>query len=206
MLLELDRNKKRKIGLYFGSFNPVHIGHLILANYFLEYTDINDLEFIISPQNPLKSLSTLATENHRLEMLRIALASYPDLPIRINTIEFELPKPSYTIDTLTVLQNQHPNTSYVLLMGADNLANFANWKDYRKLLTDYEICVYPRIGSDLNALSKMYDVTILDTAPIIEISATFLRDAIRKGINVSTYLPYGVWDYIMKQELYLEVK
>ena len=188
-------------GLFFGSFNPVHVGHMVLASCFLEYAPIADLQLILSPQNPLKRADTLASERHRLKMLELALAAYPELPISINTIEFELPKPSYTIDTLTVLQQQNPDVSYMVLMGADSLASIKGWRDYQKILSGFRICVYPRIGYDLQALCNRYNVSTV-SAPIIEISSTAIRAAIGEGRGVSTYLPYGVWSYIEEHKLY----
>ena len=199
--MKILQSERHKTGLFFGSFNPVHIGHLALANYFLELTPINDLQAVLSPQNPFKPVCSLLPEQHRLKMLEIALAAYPDLPISINTIEFGLPKPSYTIDTLTKLQEQNPDTTYSVLMGADSLANIERWKDYKKILSDYEICVYPRKGYDVHELSKQYNAILLD-APEIDISATFLRTAIENGYNFSAYFPYGVWSYIKENRLY----
>lgn len=197
----MPHSKENKTGLFFGSFNPVHIGHMALANYFLESTPISDLQFVLSPQNPMKPNNTLASEQHRLRMLEIALAAYPELPISINTIEFKLPKPSYTITTLTELQKQNPDTTYLVLMGADALDNIEKWKEYEKILSKFEICVYPRIGYNIEKLSKQYGAIPVG-APTIEISATFLRTAIKNKRNFSTYFPYGVWDYIKENKLY----
>lgn len=193
----------RKTGLFFGSFNPVHIGHMVLANYFLEFTPIDELQFVLSPQNPLKSLSDLASENDRLKMLEIALAAHADLPLSVNTIEFDLPKPSFTVNTLRELQKQNPGIAYVILMGADSLASIESWKDYETLLSAYEIWAYPRLGYDLQKLCKRYGVTPVEAAPVIEISATFLRAAVRNGYKLSTYFPMGVLDYIEENKLYL---
>ena len=203
--MKILESEGHKTGLFFGSFNPIHIGHMALANYFLEFTPIDDLQLVLSPQNPFKSTGSLLAEEHRLNMLELAVAAYPELPISINTIEFGLPKPSYTINTLTELQRQNPDTTYLVLMGADSLANIEKWKDYKKILSDFEICVYPRIGYDMHELSKRYG-TIPLGAPEIDISGTFLRAAIGNGYNFSTYLPYGVWDYIKEHKLYLKTE
>ncbi|MDR0660081.1 MAG: nicotinate-nucleotide adenylyltransferase [Prevotellaceae bacterium] len=199
--MKILESNRHKTGLFFGSFNPVHIGHMALANYFLDFTPIDDLQLILSPQNPLKANNELVSEQHRLKMLEIALEAYPELPISVNTIEFDLPKPSYTIDTLAELQKQNPNITYLVLMGADNLAYIERWKDYKKLLSEYEVCVYPRMGYDMHELTERYGVLSVG-APIIEVSATFIRAAIGNGYNFSTYLPLGVWDYIKKYKLY----
>ncbi len=201
----MSHGKGNMTGLFFGSFNPVHIGHMALANYFIEYAAIDELQLVLSPQNPLKPVSSLASEQHRLKMLEIALAAYPKLPISINTIEFDLPKPSYTITTLTELQQKNPDTTYLILMGADSLANIGEWREYKKILSNFEIYAYPRIGYDLQELCKKYGAIPL-AAPNIEISSTFLRKAIENGQNFSTYFPYGVWSYIKENELYTKIE
>lgn len=201
--MKVQQGERHKTGLFFGSFNPVHLGHMVLANYFLEFTSIDDLQLILSPQNPLKSVDALLSEQHRLRMLEIALAAYPELPIGINTVEFELPKPSYTINTLKELQKQKPDTTYLFLMGADNLANIEKWRESKRILKEFEIYVYPRTGYDMHKLCEQYGATPME-APRIDISATFLRTAIKNGRNFSTYFPYGVWDYIKKNKLYMD--
>lgn len=201
----MNTQEWHKTGLFFGSFNPVHIGHMILASYFLEHTPIDDLQLILSPQNPFKPISSLASEQHRLKMLELAVAAYPDLPIGINTIELNLPKPSYTITTLTELQQKNPNTTYLLLMGADSLANIGVWRDHEKILSGFEIYAYPRIGYDLQELCKKLGAVPL-AAPSIEISATFLRKEIENKHNTSAYFPYGVWSYIKENKLYTKTE
>ena len=191
---------KSKIGFFFGSFNPIHIGHLALANYFLEFSDIDELQLVLSPQNPLKSDNDMASELHRLEMLRLALASV-SLPISVCDIELSMPKPSYTIHTLEALQKQHPSMQLVVLMGADSIASIEKWKDYQRILTEFEVCVYPRRGYDAETLCQHYGVRYID-APLFELSASFIRKNIRKGHNVSAFLPYGVWQYINDQKVY----
>lgn len=201
--MKILENEGHKTGLFFGSFNPVHIGHVMLANYFLEFTPIDELQFVLSPQNPLKPLDSLASESDRLSMLKLALAAYPDLPMSVNTAELELSKPSYTVNTLNQLQKQNPDTTYLILMGADNLASIEKWKDYKIILSEYDICVYPRVGYDLQELIERYNVLSVG-APIIELSATFLRAAIKNGYNFSTYFPPEVLDYIKEHKLYTE--
>ncbi len=189
-----------KIGLFFGSFNPIHIGHLALANYFLEFSDLNELQLVLSPQNPLKPNADLANEQDRLNMLQLALDGC-SLPVSICEIELQLPKPSYTINTLEALKQQFPNKQLVLLIGADNLACIEQWKDYKRILTSYEVYVYPRIGYNAEELCKHYSVQYM-AAPLFELSATFIREGIRNNHNMSAFLPYGVWEYICSQELF----
>lgn len=190
----------KKIGLLFGSFNPVHIGHLVLANYFLEFTDIDELQLVLSPQNPLKPANELASEQHRLAMLRIALASYP-LPIDICEVELHMPKPSYTISTLRQLQSLHPDSKFVVLMGADSLAGIERWREYEAILSGYEVYVYPRPNFDVQQLCSAYGATYVP-APLVDISSTFIRQSIQQGYNVCTMLPYGVAGYIEENKLY----
>ena len=132
----------KKIGLFFGSFNPIHIGHLILANYILENSDMDELWFVVSPQNPFKDKKSLLADHNRLDMVQLAVKNYPKM--RASNVEFSLPKPSYTIDTLTYLKEKYPNYSFALIMGEDNLDSLPKWKNAEKLMSDYQIIVYPR--------------------------------------------------------------
>ncbi|MBP7357412.1 MAG: nicotinate-nucleotide adenylyltransferase, partial [Cloacibacterium sp.] len=132
----------KKIGLFFGSFNPIHIGHLILANYILENSDMEELWLVVSPQNPFKEKKSLLNDHNRLDMVQLAVKNYPKM--RASNIEFSLPKPSYTIDTLTYLKEKYPNYSFALIMGEDNLESLPKWKNSEKLIADYQIIVYPR--------------------------------------------------------------
>ena len=132
----------KKIGLFFGSFNPIHIGHLILANYILENSDMEELWLVVSPQNPFKEKKSLLNDHNRLDMVQLAVKNYPKM--RASNIEFSLPKPSYTIDTLTYLKEKYPNYAFALIMGEDNLESLPKWKNSEKLISDYQIIVYPR--------------------------------------------------------------
>ncbi|HEX7868942.1 MAG TPA: nicotinate (nicotinamide) nucleotide adenylyltransferase, partial [Chryseobacterium sp.] len=136
----------KKIGLFFGSFNPIHIGHLILANYILENSDMNELWFVVSPQNPFKEKKSLLNDHNRLEMVELAIKNYPEM--RASNIEFSLPTPSYTIDTLTYLKEKHPDYSFSLIMGEDNLESLHKWKNSDLLVKNHHIIVYPRVFSD----------------------------------------------------------
>lgn len=188
-----------KVGLYFGSFNPVHMGHLIIANYMVEFTDIDRLWFVVSPQNPLKMKSSLLKDYDRLEMMHLAVGNDPRF--RVSDEEFRLPKPSYTIDTLTHLSNQFPNYEFRLIIGSDNLEKFHLWKDYQTIAERYKIMVYPRPGSDKNSIALFPDITIAE-APLLEISSTFIRESIAAGKDMRYFVPPKVWEYIRKMKFY----
>lgn len=193
----------KKTGLFFGSFNPIHIGHLILANYILENSDLEELWFVVSPQNPLKDKKSLLKDHNRLDMVQLALTNYPKM--RTSNVEFGLPKPSYTIDTLTYLQEQHPEKSFTLIMGEDNLENLHKWKNYKILLEKYSVLVYPRVFEGRkNEANPEIDYHHISTvsAPIIEISATEIRQMIKDGKNVRPMLPPEVFDYLDGSNFY----
>lgn len=188
-----------KVGLYFGSFNPVHIGHLAIANFLVEYGGIDQLWFVLSPQNPHKSKENLLKDYDRLEMMHIAVGN--DHRFRISDIEFRLPRPSYTSDTLTYLAEKYPNHHFSIIMGSDNLKNFHKWKNYESILEHYGIIVYPRpgFGSEMN---NPFPKVRIVSAPQMDISSTFIREAIRTGKNIRHFLPPGVWEYIDKMGFY----
>lgn len=193
----------KKTGLFFGSFNPIHIGHLILANYILENSDLEELWFVVSPHNPLKDKKSLLKDHNRLDMVQLALTNYPKM--RTSNVEFCLPKPSYTIDTLTYLQEQHPEKSFTLIMGEDNLENLHKWKNYKILLEKYSVLVYPRVYEGRkNEANPEIDYHHISTvsAPIIEISATEIRQMIKDGKNVRPMLPPEVFDYLDGSNFY----
>lgn len=182
-----------KIGLYFGSFNPIHIGHLIIANHLQQYSDLDQVWFVVSPQNPFKEKSTLANDYDRLHLVNLAIEDYPHL--KASNIEFSLPKPSYTIDTLTVLKEKYPDYNFSLIMGMDNLTNFHKWKNHEQILKHYSIYVYPRIGAEPGKWKDHPKFHFVD-APIMEISSTFIRSAIKEKKNIRPMLPLKVWEYI----------
>jgi nicotinate-nucleotide adenylyltransferase len=186
-----------KVGLYFGSFNPVHVGHLIIANHILNETDIEKVWFIISPQNPLKPAAGLLNEYHRLHLVRIATEE--DNRIKASDIEFGLPRPSYTIDTLTYLAEKHPDHRFVVIMGSDSFQNISKWKNYQMLLDNYEIYVYNRPGFEVRSESSA--VKILD-APLLQLSATHIRECIKNGKSVRYMLPEKVLEEIEKGNYY----
>ncbi|GHT74536.1 putative nicotinate-nucleotide adenylyltransferase [Bacteroidia bacterium] len=178
------------VGLFFGSFNPVHCGHLMIANYCLAYTDLQEVWMVISPQNPFKNPHTLMPQNKRLQWLQDALKDCP-LPIKLCDIELNLPVPSYTITTLEALSTQYPQHKFTIVMGADNLTRIEFWKDWQRIVSQYEMMVYPRLGVDSQELSEKYKAHFVD-APIINISSTMLRQALAEGRNLSAFVPRGV--------------
>ena len=188
-----------KIGLYFGSFNPVHIGHLVIANHLQQYSDLDQVWFVVSPQNPFKEKSTLANDYDRLHLVNLAIEAYPNL--RASNIEFGLPQPSYTIDTLTVLKEKYPEHDFCLIMGMDNLKSFHKWKNYEKILEQYSVLVYPRAGSDREHWADHPKFQFIE-APIMEISSTFIRNAIKEKKNVHPMLPDKVWEYLDGSSMY----
>ncbi|MFZ5430580.1 MAG: nicotinate (nicotinamide) nucleotide adenylyltransferase [Bacteroidota bacterium] len=188
-----------RIGLFFGSFNPVHIGHLAIANYLVEFGNIDQLWFVVSPQNPHKKKENLLNDYDRLEMMHLAVKS--EHRFRVCDVEFRLPKPSYTIDTLAHLSEKYPDHSFSIIMGSDNLVNFHRWKNYDQILRNYGILVYPRPGFDPQQ-AQIEDNYTLINAPLMEISSTFIREGIRQGRDLRHFLPPGVWDYIDKMGFY----
>ncbi|MHC8948699.1 nicotinate (nicotinamide) nucleotide adenylyltransferase [Sphingobacterium hungaricum] len=190
----------KQIGLFFGSFNPVHIGHLMIASYMANFTELDEVWFVISPQNPFKEKKNLGNMYDRLEMVNIALEKSENLIA--SSIEFNLPQPSYTIDTLIHLNEKYPNKDFVLIMGEDNLVSLEKWKNYEIILRDYKIFVYPRPNAGESKLKDHPSITITDT-PLIEISSTFIRQAIKNGKNVKYFTPDAVIDFIDKKGLYL---
>lgn len=177
-----------KTGLFFGSFNPVHVGHTIIANYCAAFTDLREVWLVPSPHNPLKQAADLLPDEKRLELLRAAVLEQKKIPVKICEIEFGLPRPSYTIDTLRALQAKHPHLQFVVIMGADSLACIEQWKEWQAILRDYEVYVYPRVGYNAEELCAKYGAKFIP-APIIEISSTFIRNALKEGKNVNAFLP-----------------
>jgi len=192
---------QKKIGLYFGTFNPIHVGHLAIANHMVEFSDLDEVWLVVTPHNPHKTKSTLLDDTHRLSMVRIALEDYPKL--KASNIEFELKQPNYTVDTLVHLEEKHPDLSFCLIMGEDNLKSFHKWKNHEVILERYSIYVYPRISTGsiktrFNNHSKIHKVN----APIMELSSTFIRNSIKSGKNIRPMLPHSVWKYIDEMSFY----
>lgn len=188
-----------KIGLFFGSFNPIHVGHLIIANYMANHTTLDQVWLIVSPHNPLKKKGDLINMYDRLEMARLATENADN--IRVSDVEFKLPQPSYTIDTLTHLKEKYPEHQFTLIMGSDNLASLHKWKNHELLLRDYKIAVYPRPGYENLELSSHPSVAVTET-PLMEISSTFIRKSIQAGKNVMYFVPDNVLAFIEGKNLY----
>ncbi len=198
ILLPPDRYS-RKIGLYFGSFNPVHIGHMAIASYMVEYTDINQLWFVVSPQNPLKNNETLLRDTDRLELMHLAVGD--DHRFRVIDVEFRLPKPSYTIDTLAWLTQKYPDHHFSIIIGSDNLTTLPQWKEYETILRNFPFLVYPRPGFPIPISEGTPNITIAE-APHLDISSTFIREAILLGKNMNHLVPERVWKQIEKKGFY----
>jgi nicotinate-nucleotide adenylyltransferase len=194
-----------KIGLYFGSFNPVHIGHMAIAGYMTEFAGIDQVWFIVSPHNPLKKKETLLADHHRLYMVRLAIGDSDKL--KASDIEFKLSVPSYTIDTLTYLKEKYPKNDFCLVMGDDNLYTLHKWKNAEELVSKYPIYVYPRPDSGkpssllLDQLLSKADIHQVN-APLMDISGTFIRGGIKDKKDMSYFLPAAVWKYIREMHFY----
>ena len=188
-----------KIGLFFGSFNPVHTGHMIIANHLLEYTDLDKIWMVVSPQNPFKEKKSLASNYDRIHLVNLAIEDH--LNIKASNIEFDLPKPSYTIDTLTYLYELYPNEEFSLIMGGDNLASFHKWKNYEQILEKHDIYVYRRPGYESEQFNDHERVKFVD-APLLDISATFVRKAIRSEKSIKYLVPTPVYKYLLTSHLY----
>ncbi len=187
------------LGLFFGSFNPIHLGHVIVARYALEFTDLDEVWFIISPHNPFKEKKTLLADHHRYYMVNMAVEDFPRL--RASNIEFSLPQPSYTINTLTYLHEKYPDKRLVLLTGSDVLPTFHKWKNYEQIFDFYELYVYPRPYTEEHPYGSHPKVRFID-APMMEISSSFIRESIAKGKNISFLLPDKVYTHITEMHFY----
>ena len=194
-----------KVGLYFGSFNPVHIGHLAIAGYMTEFEGLEQVWFVVSPHNPLKKKETLLDDHQRLYMAQLAIGDNPRL--KASDIEFRLPVPSYTIDTLAYLKEKYPSNKFSLVMGEDNLYTLHKWKNAKELLKEHPVYVYPRPGISkpssaiLEQLLFSADISF-SKAPLMDISGTFIRDGIKAGKDMSYYLAPEVWKYIREMHFY----
>lgn len=192
-------SKEKPTALFFGSFNPIHIGHLCVAEYMVEFAGMDEVWFIVSPQNPLKDKATLLSDYARYEMVQSAVGN--DTRLRVSDIEFHLPRPSYTIDTLVHLGEKYPDRQFILTGGTDILISFSKWKNYEQILANYRLLLYPRHGSEDHPLTKHPSVTITN-APRIEISASFIRGAIKNKKSVKYFLPESVFEIIDKYGYY----
>lgn len=189
-----------KIGLFFGSFNPIHVGHLIIGSYFVEYTELENVWYMISPQSPFKKRSNLLNEYDRLELVRLAVEE--DDRLKSSDIEFKLPQPSYTIHTLLHLEEKYPDHEFVLLMGSDTIDTLPKWKNYEEILKHREIYVYPRPNQPMEKFKDHEHVAYFDNAPLVEISSSFIRNAIKTGKSVRYLVPQPSLDAIDRWGFY----
>lgn len=187
------------IGLFFGSFNPVHVGHMVLANYMASFTELEQVWFVVSPHNPLKEKSSLLDQNQRLHMVNLAIGDSNQF--KSNNIEFGLPQPSYTINTLAHLKEKYPKHRFSLIMGEDNLESFTKWKNYEEILKHHTLFVYPRPGCNPGDLKNHKNV-IMTNAPVMELSSTMIRQSIKNKKDVSFFVPKAVWEYLDEMHFY----
>jgi len=190
-----------KIGLYFGSFNPIHVGHMIIANHLVEFSDLDEVWFVVTPHSPFKKKSSLLADNHRYQIVLVATEDYPKL--KPSNIEFGLPQPNYTINTLTHLHEKYAQHDFNLIMGEDNLKSFHKWKNYEMIVKNHNVYVYPRIveNRDKSILYNHPKVHLVE-APIIEISSSFIRKSIKQKKDIRALLPLKVWNYIDEMNFY----
>lgn len=202
-----------KVGLYFGTFNPIHIGHLIISNYVAEYTDLDQVWLVVSPQNPLKTKKSLLEDYHRLDIVHVAIKDNDKL--RVSDIEFRMPRPSYTADTLAYLKEKHPNNEFHLIMGEDNLRTFHKWKNQEYIIENHKLYVYPRVLTvqeeqeiqEIGSVTKSEyythkNVVMLSDAPVMRLSSSFIRQAIKENKDVRYLLTDVVHQYIDKMGFY----
>ena len=192
----------KETGLFFGTFNPIHIGHLIIANYMVEFTDLDEVWFVVTPKSPFKTKQSLLDNHHRYQMVNEAVKDYPKL--KVSTIEFDMPQPNYTIHTLVRLEEKYGDQyRFSLIMGGDNLRSFPKWKNFEQILENHHIYVYPRISGKLEESSlRDHPKVHLTDAPIVEVSATFIRNQHKKGKNIRPMLPGEVWKYMDEMNFY----
>jgi nicotinate-nucleotide adenylyltransferase len=192
----------KKVGLFFGTFNPIHIGHLVIANYMVEFTDLEEVWLVVTPRSPFKVKKSLLDNHHRYQLVYEAIKDYPKL--KVSDIEFNLTQPNYTVNTLVQLEEKYGNEyRFALLMGEDNLQGFHKWKNYEIILTHYEVYVYPRMAKaeiplELQGHQSVHPVD----APIMEISSTFIRKQHKAGKNIRPMLPDAVWKYLDEMNFY----
>lgn len=190
----------KKTGLFFGSFNPIHVGHLILAEYFATQTGLDEVWLVVTPQNPLKKKDSLLDQYNRLDLVHRAIANNPRL--QASDVEFKLEKPSYTIHTLVHLREMYPDRQFSLIMGEDNLVSLPRWKNYEQLLEQFEVLVYPRVGQHPSNLAGHPHVHLVQ-APVVEISSSQIRQYLKQGQSIRYLVPDSIHDYLQKAGFYL---
>ena len=196
----MKKNEKKEIGLFSGSFNPIHNGHLIMANYMSEFTYIDEVWLVVTPHNPLKITRDMLNEQIRLKMVQLAIGKYKNL--KAIDVELHMKRPSYTINTLEKLSKDYPDCNFTLIIGSDNWTFFDKWKDYKKIIESYKILIYPRQGSEI-IIPDVWTHTIkIANAPVVEISSTFIRQSIKVGKDMRAFIPPEVYDFIEDKKLY----
>lgn len=204
---------KKKIGLFFGTFNPIHVGHLIIANHVAEFSGLDEVWLVVTPHNPFKKKSSLLDNHHRLEMVYRATQDY--MKLHPSNIEFDLPQPNYTAHTLAVLEEKYPDKLFSLILGEDNLRSFHKWKNNEVILDRHELYVYPRTKAETATRQSGGEVAVdqgypmknhpkvhFTEAPMIEISASFIRKSIKEGKNIRPLMPYEAWKYLDEMNFY----
>ena len=188
------------IGIFGGSYNPIHIGHAMLASYLAQYTDLDEVWLMVSPQNPLKETMDVSMDKHRLNMARIVTDRTSQL--NVSAFEFSMPRPSYTIDTLRALKEHYPKHTFKLIIGADNWVQFSRWRDSDAIIREFGVIVYPRRGFELNTATKPDNVEFALDAPMVEVSSTFIREGLKQGKEMEYFLDHDVLEYIEDHNLY----
>lgn len=195
----MEIKKHKRTGLLFGSFNPIHNGHMILASYMLNFTDLDEVWFVVSPQNPLKPKQSLLADYHRLALVNIAVEDH--YSFRACDIEFKMPRPSFTIDTLTWLDEKYPEREFIVICGADVFPSFHKWKNHTEILNNYRLYVYPRPGYGPGQYAGTPSVRLFN-APLMEISSSFIRKGIKERKDMSFWMPDKVYRYILEMHFY----
>lgn len=186
-----------QIGIFSGSFNPIHVGHLALANYLCEYEGLDEVWFVVSPCNPFKQGNRLMPDALRLQLVQMAIADYPKF--RASDVEFSLPRPSYTINTLNELKRQYPEHTFHLIMGSDNWLGFPRWYKSEEILAQHGLLIYPRPGYPIDANALPSGVRMVDS-PVLEVSSTFIRESLSQGKDIRFFLPEGIYQELLKHK------